>query len=191
MFAFKKKYFLIVENTKDINLRNIKKYNKFIVIYRNHGLKEDIKDLINFRKECKLKLVDFYVANDIKLSISLRSDGIYLSSKNKSLKARALKSSKYKIIGSSHNTSEINYKIKQGCDYILLSKLFRVDYSNKSPFLDVIKFNYFSNKYNNKLVPLGGIKIDNLNKLKNIKCDGLALMSEIKKKPAKVINRLF
>ena len=191
MFAFKKKYCLIIENIKDINLRNIKKYNKFVIIYRNYNNKADINDLIKFRKECKLKLVDFYVANDINLSILLHSDGIYLSSSNKSFKALSLKNSKYRIIGSSHNIAEINYKIKQGCDYIFLSKLFMVDYSKNSPFLGMIKFNNFSKKFNNKLVPLGGIKIDNLNKLKNVKCDGFALMSEIKKKPAKVINRLF
>ena len=32
MFAFKKKYFLIIESIKDINLRNIKKHNKLSTI---------------------------------------------------------------------------------------------------------------------------------------------------------------
>ena len=53
MFAFKKKYFLIIESIKDINLRNIKKYNKFLIIYRNQGIKENISDLAKFRKECR------------------------------------------------------------------------------------------------------------------------------------------
>ena len=35
MFILKKKYFLIIESIKDINLKNIKKRNKFIIIYRN------------------------------------------------------------------------------------------------------------------------------------------------------------
>ena len=80
MFVFKKKYFLIIESIKDINLRNIKKYNKFLIIYRNQGIKENISDLAKFRKECRLKLIEFYVANDIKLAVLLGSDGIYLSS---------------------------------------------------------------------------------------------------------------
>jgi len=29
MFAFKKKYYLLIESIKDINIRKIKKYNKF------------------------------------------------------------------------------------------------------------------------------------------------------------------
>ena len=49
MFAFKKKYFLIIESIKDINLRNIKKYNKFLIIYRNQGIKENISDLAKFK----------------------------------------------------------------------------------------------------------------------------------------------
>ena len=35
MLLFKKKYFFIIESIKDINLRNIKKRNKFAIIYRN------------------------------------------------------------------------------------------------------------------------------------------------------------
>ena len=35
MFAYKNKYYLIIENIKDIDLSNIKSSNKFIIIYRN------------------------------------------------------------------------------------------------------------------------------------------------------------
>ena len=191
MFAFKKKYFLIIESIKDINLRNIKKYNKFIIIYRNKEIEEDIAELKKFRKKCRLKLIDFYVANDIKLSALLNSDGIYLSSYNKSFKALNLKNSKFKIIGSAHTNSEVSYKIKQGCKYVFLSKLFPVDYDRKSSFLDIIKFNEYSNKFRTKLVPLGGIKVKNLNKLKYVNCEAFAILSEVKKKPAKIIRRLF
>ena len=191
MFAFKKKYFLIIENTKDINLRNIKKYNKFIIIYRNLSNKENLENLIKFRKQCRLKLVKFFVANDIKLGVLLNADGIYLSSHNKTFKSFSLKKANFTIIGSAHNANEISHKIKQGCSYILLSKLFLVDYDKESPFLDVIKFNSFFFNDSKKLIPLGGIKINNLNKLKSINCEGVALLSEVKKKPTKIISRLF
>jgi thiamine-phosphate pyrophosphorylase len=191
MFAFKKKYFLIIESIKDLDLRNIKKYNKILIIYRNIKSRDNIKDLIKFRKECRLKLIDFYVANDIKLSVLLNSDGIYLSSYNESFKALNLKKCNFKIIGSAHNIKEINLKLKQGCSYILLSKLFLVNYDISSSFLDVIKFNSILTNDPKKIIPLGGINSNNLNKLKSINCVGFALLSEIKKKPAKIINRLF
>jgi thiamine-phosphate pyrophosphorylase len=191
MFAFKKKYFLIIESIKDINLRNIKKYKKFLIIYRNKGINENIEQLKKFRKQCKLKLIDFYVANNTRLAVKLNSDGIYLSSYNKSFKALNNKKPNFKIIGSAHNLNQIVFKIKQGCSFVLLSKLFLVEYKKGEPFLGVIKFNTFLNTMSKKLIPLGGIKSVNLNRLKGVNCEGFALMSEIKKKPANIINRLF
>ena len=190
MFALKKKYFLIIESIKDINLKNIKKRNKFTIIYRNRKNSEKLSDLLKFRKICKLKSIDFCVANNLNLAIILNSDGIYLSAYNKSLKALSLKKSNYYIIGSAHTQKEIFMKIKQGCKIILLSKLFEVNYDKKSPFLGVIRFNNFLNM-NKNLMPLGGINLNNLNHLNIVKCVGFALMSEIKKKPANIINRLF
>ena len=191
MFACKKKYYLIIESIKDINLRNIKSYNKFLIIYRNQGIKENLRDLRKFRKTCRIKLIEFYVANDMKLAILLRADGIYLSSYNKTYKILNLKRLNFKIIGSAHNINEIVFKIKQGCSYILLSKLFPVDYEEKSKYLNVVKFNTFSKNFPRKLIPLGGIKINNLNKLRITDCEAFALLTEIKKKPAKILSRLF
>ena len=55
MFIIKNKYFLIIENIKDIDLKNIKKRNKFSIIYRNNKKPENIIDLLRFRKICNLK----------------------------------------------------------------------------------------------------------------------------------------
>ena len=49
MFIIKKNYYLIIGNTKDIKLKNIKKKNKFNIIYRNIGTEEKITDLYKFR----------------------------------------------------------------------------------------------------------------------------------------------
>tara|TARA_A100001015_G_scaffold159861_1_gene177587 strand:+ start:174 stop:746 length:573 start_codon:yes stop_codon:yes gene_type:complete len=190
MFSLKKKYYLIIESIKDINLKNIKKRNKFVVIYRNHKNLEKRENILKFRKLCKLKAIGFYVANNIKLAISLNSDGLYLSAFNKSYRSLFYKKYNFKVIGSAHNIKEIFMKINQGCDLILLSKLFLVNYDKRSKFLGVIKFNNFLN-FNKNLIPLGGIKLNNLNKLKNINCKGIAIMSEIKKKPTKIFSRLF
>jgi thiamine-phosphate pyrophosphorylase len=190
VFAFKKNYFLIIESIKDINLRKIKINNKFCIIYRNPKKKENIDNLIKFRKTCKLKQIKFYVANDFKLATLIKSDGIYLSSFNKTFKSLGLKRYNFNIIGSAHNVREIELKKRQGCRFILFSKLFKVDYDKKATVLGVVKFNKYLNYISNKLVPLGGIKIDNLNHLKNINCSAFALMSELKKKPA-ITSRLF
>ena len=74
-------------------------------------------------------------------------------------------------------------KRKQGCSYIILSKLFRVDYAPSENFFGIVKFNLIENQKN--LIPLGGIKLVNLNKVKLVKSEGIAIMSEKKK------SRLF
>jgi thiamine monophosphate synthase len=189
MFIIKNKYFLIIENIKDIDLKNIKKRNKFFIIYRNKENIDGLNDLIRFRKACKSKAIKFYIANNIKLAILLKSDGIYLSSFNKELKFLSYKKINFEIIGSAHNYIEISRKVKQGCSNILFSKLFLVTYKSVDPYLGVIKFNNYL-RQNNKLIPLGGINLKTLKYLNNINSEGLAIMTELKKKPA-ILRRLF
>ena len=70
MFAYKNKYFLLIENIKDIDLNNIKLTNKFIIIYRNKNKNFNINKLIKFRQHCKAKKIDFYVSNNLKHDFS-------------------------------------------------------------------------------------------------------------------------
>ena len=181
MFAFKNNYFLIIESIKDFDLRNIKIYNKFNIIYRNNNKSEEIESVKSFRKNCKLKKVKFYVANNIKLAVSTRADGLYISAFNKDLKYLNLKKNNFTIIGSAHNIHEVRIKIQQGCNYILLSKLFKVDYDQNAPYLGLIKFNNYCRKISKKLVALGGINNSTLNYLKNVNCKSVAILSGVKK----------
>ena len=191
MFVFKKKYLLIIETTKDIDLKNIKKTSKFIVIYRNLGKKEKIDNLNNFRRVCRSKKIKFFIANDFNLARSIDADGIYLSASNRSLKIIRYKKNNFLVIGSAHDYKDINLKEKQGCKIILLSKLFHVSYKPNESHLGIHRFNSFVVNFSKKIIPLGGINNSNLNKLKIIKSEGLAILSEIKKKPAKSISRLL
>ena len=69
MFILKYKYYLIIESIKDIDLKNIKVRNKFFIIYRNKKKRDNLKDLFRFRQKCRLKAVQFYVANDVNLAV--------------------------------------------------------------------------------------------------------------------------
>ena len=191
MFTFKNKYFLIIENTKDIDLRNIKLIDRYIIIYRNTNKIENIDNLIRFRRYCRSKKIDFYISNDEKLTSELKADGLYISAYNKNLRLAKLKRSNFKIIGSAHNIKELNIKMLQGCSSVVFSRLFKVSSPFKKGFMGVIKFNLFRLSRKENLVPLGGINLSNLNKLKMVKSGSFAILSEIKKKPAKLFNRLF
>ena len=95
------------------------------------------------------------------------------------------------MIGSAHNFKEIDIKFKQGCGEIIYSRLFKTNYNYKKGHLGVNKFNMVSIRSKVELVPLGGINKDNLSKVKSVRCNSFACLSAIKKKPAKIINRLF
>ncbi len=191
MFILKNKYFFIIKNTNDINLDNIKYSDKFSIIYRNQNISENINKISIFRKNCKKKKIDFYVSNNTKLARIVKADGIYISSYNKDLRIGQLKKLNFKIIGSAHNIKEIQIKSTQGCSDIVFSRLFKTSYSNKEGFMGIVKFNLFKLSRKENLVPLGGIRLTNLNKLNIVKCSSIALSSEIKKNSAMILNYLF
>ena len=166
MFVFKNKYFFIIESIRDIDLKNIKNSNKFSIIYRSKNIAENIEKLIQFRKNCKIKNIDFYVSNNIKLTNILKADGIYISAFNKDLSINRLKNLNLKIIGSAHNIQELNVKTLQGCKTVFFSRLFKTSYTDKPEYFGVIRYNLFKLKFKHDLVPLGGIRLTNLNKLK-------------------------
>ena len=190
MFAYKKNYYLIIENIKDIELSNIKERDKFIIILRNIKFKENNNELFRFRKICKSKGIKFFVANNIRLAVNLKADGFYISANNTSFKRPYMIDGNLEIVGAAHNYKELNLKQKQNCSKFIFSRLFQTTYIYKKSFLGVLKFNKYSLLINKNLIPLGGIRLDNLNRMRDVKSDALVIFSEIKKKPA-IANRLF
>ncbi len=190
MFSTKKKYYLIIENTRDIDLNNIKLSNKFIIIYRNNNKIESITELKRFRSHCRIKKIGFFVANNWKLLTLLKADGLYISAHNKDLSLARFRKINYQLIGSIHNIRELSIKRKQMCSTYIVSRLFKTNYKFKDSFFGVIKFNLFDISGRGSFVALGGININNLNKLKLVNSDLVALLSQVKKKPA-IISRLF
>ncbi len=191
MPIYKKNYFLIIENTKDLDLSKIKLINKFIIIYRNERKTKKIEEIIKFRKQCKVKRIAFYIANNLDLMFKTRADGIYISAHNKKLSLSKLKKTYYKIIGSAHNIKDLNIKKIQGCEMFVFSRLFKTNYDYKRGFLGVTRFNLFKLSRKENLVPLGGINTKNLNKVNIVNSESFVLLSEVKKKPAKIFSRLF
>ena len=91
MFSIKNKYFVMIESIKDIDLNNIKIFNKYNIIYRNKKSVDNIDKLLKFRLLCKSKKIDFYISNNTRLMISLKADGLYISAKNRNLRLAQLK----------------------------------------------------------------------------------------------------
>ena len=95
----------------------IKLHNKISLIYRNY---EKIKDF------CKRTNRKFYLANEIKLAVSLNLDGAYIPSFNKDFRHNSyITKTNFKLIGSAHNLKEILIKQTQNVDLIFISPIYK------------------------------------------------------------------
>jgi|TARA_B100001093_G_scaffold57220_1_gene48393 thiamine monophosphate synthase len=184
MFIIKDNYYLYIENSSSINFNKLKKNKKISIIYRNNGKQEELFKLKKLKKECKIKDYKLYIANNSKLAAACKADGVYISSYNKKIYLNS------NVIGSAHNYQQIYEKQKQGCKTIILSRLFKTNYQNKQGYYGITKFNIIFKNCNLRIIPLGGINSSNLLKLNLVLSKGLALLSEVKKKPV-ITNRLF
>ena len=155
-----RKYYFI--NKFDTN--NIDKQDKqTTIIYRNYSSKLTDQSLIlQIKRYCKKKSINFYLSNNIRLAIKLDLDGAYIPAFNKSLKHLAYSYKKnFKIIGSAHNLKQIRIKEIQNVKKIFLSSLFK---KNKN-FLGINRFKLLSKLTKKDIVVLGGISKKNKKKL--------------------------
>ena len=156
-----RKYYFI--NKFETN--NIDKLDKqTAIIYRNYNAKSLNKEVIlKLKKYCQKKKIKFYLSNHIKLAMKLDLDGVYLPSFNKSTKHLSFSfKKKFSVIGSAHNIKEINIKEMQNVNKIFISSLFK---KNKN-YLGINKFKLMTNFTKKKVVALGGISKENINRLK-------------------------
>jgi len=152
------------------------------IIYRNYNAKNREKELVKIAKVCKKNRNQLFVSNDIKLTIKVKAEGIYIPSFNKTKKFANLEKRNIKILGSAHNQKEIQEKITQNCSAIFLSPIFYIEKSKK--FLGLHKFNYLSHNNNANILALGGISEYNIHKLKLLNIKGYGGIRMFKKKPA-------
>ena len=136
--------------------------------------------MIKITSECKKKRLPIFIANDTKLAIKVKADGIYIPAFNKRKQFKNLENRNFKLLGSAHNQKEINEKILQKCEAIFLSPLFYI--KKRKSFLNIHKFNLLVNSNNSKFFALGGINEKNIIKLNLLNIRGFAGISIFKKK---------
>ena len=161
------KYYFI--DTLDTN--NLQKQDKdTIIIYRNYNSSNiNIDKLIELRNFLKKKGNKILLANNFKLALKLRLDGVYLPSFNKDFNHLAYSTFlNFAVVGSAHNLKEIKIKELQKVQNIFISSIFK---KNKN----YLGFNRFKTlvKYTKKeVVALGGISKKNIKKinLTNVSC---------------------
>ena len=133
-------------------------------------------EIKKIKKLCEKTKRKFYLANNIKVALELNLDGVYIPAFNKQININCYsKKKKFIILGSAHNVAEIRIKELQGVNCIFLSPVFWVKKSKN--FLGIHKFNSLTNHTKKKVICLGGIKKNNLNKIKLLNTYGFASVS--------------
>jgi len=166
-----KKYYFI----ESFNKSNIDKQDKnTAIIYRNYSKQIKKKEILNFKNYCKKNSLKFFLSNNVKLSIKLGLDGVYLPSFNKEIKHLNYKyKNNFIIIGSAHNLKEIKIKELQKVRLIFISSIFK---KNKN-YLGINRFRNISKLSSKKIIALGGVSKKNLKLLNLTNCYGFAGIS--------------
>ena len=173
------KIYCFVDN---FNLSDLCQLGKNInIIYRNYNNINHLENILKLKKYCKNTNYKFYLSNNIKLSVKLGLNGVYIPSFNKKINYVQNYSlpKNFSIIGSAHNINEVNLKLKQKCTEIFLSPIFKVHKSKK--FLGVIKFNLLNLNIKANFIALGGVNEKNYKMIKLTKAKGIASISWAKK----------
>tara|TARA_B100001057_G_scaffold260714_1_gene260918 strand:+ start:721 stop:1275 length:555 start_codon:yes stop_codon:yes gene_type:complete len=169
------------------NLTDLSKLSKDIsIIYRNYDEIDHFNNILKLKKFCKKSKNKFFLSNNIKLSIKLGLDGVYIPSFNKKINyigSFAIPKN-FRIIGSAHNVREIIMKQKQKCDEVFISPIFSVLKSKK--FLNISKFNLIALNSKIDCIALGGINQKNFKKIRLLKSKGFASINWAKKNGLKI-----
>ena len=169
------KYYFI--NTFDTN--NLQKQDKeTIIIYRNYtSTNINIHKLLKLKNFLRKKGNKFFIANNFKLALKLRLDGVYIPSFNNKFSHLAYSTfSNFTVIGSAHNLKEIKVKELQRVQSIFISSLFK---KNKN-YLGLYKFKILRKYTKKKVVALGGISKRNIKKVKLLNISSVAGISYFK-----------
>jgi len=150
------------------------------IIYRNYENKINPDLILSIKNFCKKNGRKFYLSNNVKLSIKLNLDGVYLPSYNGDLKVNLFqKKSDFLILGSAHNIKEIRQKELQNVSAIFLSPIFQTRKSKN--FLGIIRTNLITKLTNKNIIGLGGFNEKNLIKFKLLNIYGIASISLFQK----------
>tara|TARA_B100000963_G_scaffold19978_1_gene15110 strand:+ start:1080 stop:1625 length:546 start_codon:yes stop_codon:yes gene_type:complete len=171
------KYYFI--NTLDTN--NLQKQDReTIIIFRNYSSSSiNIDKLIKLKNFLRKRGNKFFLANDFKLALKLRLDGVYIPSFNKNFNHLAYSTFlNFAIVGSAHNLKEIKVKELQQVQNIFLSSIFK---KNKN-YLGLNKFKILDKYTKKEVVALGGISKKNIKQIKLTNASSIAGISYFNKK---------
>lgn len=125
------------------------------------------------QKICRQFQVPFIINGDVAATYQLGADGIHLSRNDIGVKTAISTLGERKIIGISvHSVQEALLAEAAGATYIGCGSVFPVDFEEEN--LSLEDLGSICSLVNIPVIAIGGITIDNVDKLKGIKIDGIA-----------------
>ena len=178
MNNYRLKYYIFLDelNEKIIkNIQNLKKRKIDLKLIVSEKILFSILDFVKYSK------IPFFIIDNVKLATKHKANGIFLTSKNRSLINITKGSQRIEVIGSAHNQYEYFIKERQGCSTIFLSPIFYNKKYSLNKILHIQKFNLITLNWKKSIGALGGINLKNLKLIKLIRSKSIGIKSLITK----------
>lgn len=149
---------------------------------KNATGREFLEKAVKLRSLTKKYNVKFIINDRVDIAMLCDADGIHVGQSDIAAdKVRRL-IGKNKIIGVSARTVEEAMKAKEnGADYLGVGSMFTTTTKLDAKSVTINKLSEIKNEVNLPIVAIGGITLDNINKLKQCNIDGYAVVSAILK----------
>jgi len=154
-----------------------------IIQYRDKSDDNDkrLSQASALRSLCDLYNATLIINDDIELTLQTNADGVHIGQDDLSIEEARQRLGPNKIIGVScyNNTCLAEKAIENGADYIAFGSFFGSTIKPDAPKAEIHLISSIKNNHTIPVCCIGGITIDNCNKLLSEKADMLAVISEL------------
>ena len=178
MNNYRLKYYIFLDELNEKIIKNIQNLKKRKIDLKLIVSEKNLFSILDFVKYSK---IPFFIIDNVKLATKHKANGIFLTSKNRSLINITKGSQRIKVIGSAHNQYEYFIKERQGCSTIFLSPIFYNEKYSSNQILHINKFNLITLNWKKSIGALGGINLKNLKFINLTRSQSIGIKSLITK----------
>ncbi len=147
---------------------------------KNLSDEEFLKEAIKIKALCNKYKVPFFINDNVEVAIKCGADGIHVGQDDMAAgRVRELVGDKMMIGVSTHSVKEAVEAVKNGADCLGVGAIFSTSTKKDASVLDLSVVSDICKAVSVPVVAIGGIKKDNISKLKGTGVDGVALVSAI------------
>lgn len=142
--------------------------------------KEILDEAVELKDLCRNYGVPLIINDDVELAVEADADGVHVGQKDMDVKEARRLLGPDKILGVSARTVEqAVYAEKMGADYLGCGDVFGTATKKDAGRLDISVLKDICNSVSIPVVAIGGIKMDNIIKLKGSGISGIAVISAV------------